>query len=80
MSTCATALGNTEQVQKPQVVSTVSQNGGSIADVVVPLIVQPLTLADFPTMALRPELRDRIGYISGFIQNQPSDGHPATLS
>jgi hypothetical protein len=43
-----------------------------------PLIDQPLHLADFAGMTPREELRAKLGHVSGFIQNQPTDGQPAT--
>lgn len=53
---------------KPQPISTAK----------VPLIDQPLTLADFPGMQVRADLRDKLTHLTGFIQNQPTDGAPAT--
>jgi hypothetical protein len=44
----------------------------------VPSIPEPLRLSDFPAMAPRPELKDKLLHISGFIQNSPRDGQPAT--
>jgi hypothetical protein len=49
-----------------------------IADAKVPLIDHPLTLADFAGMEPRPELKDKLTHLSNFIQNQPTDGAPAT--
>ena len=44
----------------------------------VPLIDHGLTLSDFKNMAPRPDLRERLAHIDHFIQNQPTDGAPAT--
>jgi len=44
----------------------------------VPLIPDELRLSDFPGMQPRPELRDKLLQITGFIQNTPSDGQPGT--
>jgi hypothetical protein len=44
----------------------------------VPLIAEGLRLADFVGMTPRPELKDKLLHISGFIQNTPRDGQPAT--
>jgi hypothetical protein len=44
----------------------------------VPIIYQPLKLDDFAGMVPRPELRDKLAHVTGFIQQQPSDGKPAT--
>ena len=44
----------------------------------VPLLDEGLRLGDFGGMTPRPELKDKLLRISGFIQNFPSDGKPAT--
>jgi hypothetical protein len=44
----------------------------------VPLIADKLRLSDFAGMQPRPELKDKLLKISGFIQNTPHDGQPAT--
>lgn len=44
----------------------------------VPLIAEGLKLSDFAGMKPRPELKDKLLKITGFIQNAPSDGKPAT--
>ena len=44
----------------------------------VPAIDQPLKLDDFAGMVPRPELRDKLAHVTGFIQQQPADGKPAT--
>ena len=44
----------------------------------VPLIDKGLRLSDFAGMKPRAELRDKLLKISGFIQNVPHDGQPAT--
>ena len=46
----------------------------------VPLIPEGLHLSDFPNMAPRPELKDKLLHLAGFIQGTPSDGQPATES
>jgi hypothetical protein len=43
-----------------------------------PLIQEKLRLSDFAGMEPRPELKDKLLKISGFIQNSPHDGLPAT--
>jgi len=48
------------------------------SDQTVPLISEPLRLSDFVGMAPRADLRDKLSEITGFIQNQPNDGQPAT--
>jgi hypothetical protein len=47
-------------------------------DVTVPAIADGLHLSDFANMEPRPELKDKLGEVTGFIQNSPSDGQPAT--
>ena len=44
----------------------------------VPPIVDGLRLSDFAGMEPRRELKDKLLKISGFIQNQPRDGEPAS--
>ncbi|HEY1985429.1 MAG TPA: hypothetical protein VGG85_08470 [Terracidiphilus sp.] len=64
--------------QKPSVVPETPAKAQQIADVKVPLIDRPLTLADFAGMEPRPELKDKLAHLTNFIQNQPTDGAPAT--
>jgi hypothetical protein len=47
-------------------------------DYKVPLIAEGLRLSDFQGMTPRPELKDKLLEITGFIQNSPRDGQPAT--
>jgi len=44
----------------------------------VPLIDHGLSLNDFSDMAPPAGLRDRLGHIEQFVQNQPTDGAPGT--
>jgi hypothetical protein len=44
----------------------------------VPSISAPLRLTDFAGMTPRPELKDKLLHIQGFIQNSPRDGQPGT--
>lgn len=48
------------------------------SDAKVPLITEPLRLSDFEGMQPRPGLEAQLAHITGFIQNQPADGKPAT--
>jgi hypothetical protein len=43
-----------------------------------PLLADGVRLSDFAGMTPRPELKDKLLHISGFIQNYPRDGQPAT--
>jgi hypothetical protein len=44
----------------------------------VPLLTEGVRLSDFAGMTPRAELKDKLLHISGFIQNSPRDGQPAT--
>ncbi len=44
----------------------------------IPLIDQALHLSDFPNMAPRDDLRNKLISVSDFIQRAPEDGEPAT--
>jgi hypothetical protein len=49
-----------------------------VSSMKVPLIARGLRLSDFAGMAPRPELKDKLVKISGFIQNSPRDGEPGS--
>ena len=76
----AAAQVNSDQQGKPTVTPSGPPRPGrpGNSDVTVPVIDKALTLSDFEGMAPRPELRDRLAHVGGFIQNQPTDGKPAT--
>jgi hypothetical protein len=76
----AAAQVNPEQQGKPTVTPAVPPRQGQPgnSDVTVPVIDKPLTLEDFAGMEPRPDLRDRLGHVGGFIQNTPTDGAPGT--
>lgn len=63
---------------KPSVTSQTPPKAQPIADTRVPLIDHALSLADFPNMQPRSELKEKLGHLTQFIQNQPVDGAPAT--
>ena len=44
----------------------------------VPLLAEGLKLSDFDGMAPRAELKDKLLRVTDFVQQQPSDGKPAT--
>ena len=44
----------------------------------VPLLAEGLRLSDFEGMVPRPGLKDKLLKITGFVQNTPRDGQPAT--
>ncbi|HEY3705609.1 MAG TPA: carbohydrate binding family 9 domain-containing protein [Terracidiphilus sp.] len=64
--------------QKPQTEQSEPLKQDAPTDVKVPLLKVPLRLADFEGMEPRPELRDRLAMVKGFIQQVPRDGEPAT--
>jgi hypothetical protein len=64
--------------QSKQTASTASPATAPPTIASVPTIDQPLKLDDFAGMVPRPELRDKLAHVTGFIQQLPSDGNPAT--
>ena len=66
------------QSSKPSVVSEEPPKAQPPSDYKVPLLTDGLKLSDFVDMAPGPSLKDQLQEISGFIQNTPSDGQPAT--
>jgi Domain of unknown function (DUF5916) len=48
------------------------------SDLKVPLLSKPLQLSDFAGMEPRADLKPHLAEVSGFLQNQPRDGEPAT--
>jgi len=72
-------VGQQESGQsKPSVVPQTPPKSQPAADMKVPLLDHPISLADFAGMEPRPELKDKLGHLVGFIQNQPTDGAPGT--
>jgi hypothetical protein len=61
------------QAAKPQ--PAAQQPAGNYT---VPLLSEGLKLSDFAGMEPRAELKGKLLHISGFIQNYPRDGQPAT--
>jgi hypothetical protein len=68
------------QRNKPAATPAQPQQTTPPASYSVPLIPEALRLSDFAAMEPRPELKDKLLHITGFIQNTPSDGKPATES
>ena len=48
------------------------------ADFRVPLLTEPVRLSDFKSMEPTGELKGKLARVTGFIQNTPNDGAPAT--
>ncbi len=67
-----------EGQSKPSVVPQTPQKPQPTANAKVALLDRPLTLADFPDMQPRLELKDKLTHLTNFIQDQPTDGAPAT--
>ena len=75
----ASQVANQQRQQpKPTATPQTPPKPQPVADAKVPLIDRPLTLADFAGMEPRPELKDKLTHLTNFIQNQPTDGGPAT--
>ncbi len=74
----AGAQVNDSSANKPTVVSAEPPKAQRPSDVKVPLLDQPLRLSDFAGMKPAAGLADKLGEVTGFIQNTPMDGHPAT--
>jgi len=66
------------QQSKPSVVPQTQPNNQPIADVKVPQLVRPISLADFVGMEPTPELKDKMAHLDHFIQNTPTDGAAGT--
>lgn len=66
------------QNSKPTAVTPQAPKGAPPSDFKVPLVTEPLRLSDFVGMEPKPELKNKLVKITGFIQNTPSDGDPAT--
>ncbi len=66
------------QNRKPTAAPAEPPKAQPLIDTKVPLIAEGLQLSDFAGMAPRPDLKDKLLEISGFIQNTPRDGQPAT--
>ena len=66
------------QIGKPAVTSPAPPKTQQPTDLKIPLISEGLRLSDFAGMQPRPELKPTLTEITGFIQNAPNDGEPAT--
>lgn len=74
---CASLYAAPKEPNQPAPGSSLATTPQNTA-VHVPLIDQELRLTDFANMEPRPDLRSRLSVVSGFIQNAPHDGQPAT--
>jgi hypothetical protein len=74
ITTQACAARNSRQAEAP----AEQRKAQPVSDYKAPLIQEKLRLSDFAGMEPRPELKDKLLKISGFIQNSPHDGLPAT--
>ncbi len=63
-------------INRQEALRTEAPNARLSSSLKVPLLDKGLRLSDFAGMAPRPDLKDRLAKISGFIQNSPHDGEP----
>ena len=68
-------LAQSSKPEQPMVVRPLAAARMSVS---VPLIADPLRLSDFAGMAPRAVLRDKLGHVDDFIQQNPHDGKPGT--
>jgi hypothetical protein len=66
------------QESKPTVVSATPLKAQPPSDKKVPVLSRKITLADFTNMQPKDEIKDQLTEISGFTQQVPMDGRPAT--
>lgn len=66
------------RMQKPTAAPSQPPPPQPPSDVKVPLLAAPLHLSDFAGMQPRADLRDKLAEVTGFIQQVPRDGQPAT--
>jgi len=69
---------NPDQQGKPTVVTTLPPRPQQPAEVKVPLLDGPLKMTDFEGMKPRAGMESKLGQVSGFIQQSPTDGAPGT--
>jgi len=72
------ARSSVAQNSKPTAVSPQVPKPAPPSDFKVPLLTEPLRLSDFSGMEPKPELKGKLVRVTGFIQNAPNDGEPAT--
>ena len=75
---CLALMGATAGICESNDPLVIPTAGQPPSNVTVPLIDQGLSLADFAGMQPRPGLREKLTVITGFLQNKPNDGEPAT--
>jgi len=66
------------QNSKPNAVSPQIPKAAPPSEFKVPLLTEPLRLSDFPGMEPNAAVKDKLARVTGFIQNAPNDGEPAT--
>jgi len=66
------------QSGKPAVISPEPAKAQPPTDFKIPLIAEEVRLSDFAGMKPTPDLKSKLTEITGFIQNTPNDGQPAT--
>jgi hypothetical protein len=66
------------QNSKPTALSPQIPKAAPPSEFKVPLLTEPLRLSDFPGMEPAPVIKDKLARVTGFLQNTPNDGEPAT--
>jgi len=74
----AALQASSAQSSKPAEAPAQAPKAPPPANYTVPLLAERLKLSDFGGMEPRPELKAKLLHITGFIQNTPRDGQPAT--
>ncbi len=66
------------QTGKPTAVSPQVPKSAPPSDFKVPLLTEPLHLSEFHGMEPEAAIKDKLASVTGFIENTPNDGEPAT--
>ncbi|MDQ2839756.1 MAG: carbohydrate binding family 9 domain-containing protein [Acidobacteriota bacterium] len=74
----AQVTGEGNGLGKPTVASEAKPKSQPLPDAKVPLLSEPISLRDFPGMEPRAGLKEQLGYLTQFIQQEPVDGAAAT--
>jgi len=78
LALCLAAIVSTAQTSKSTATPAQAAKAQPQREYRVPLLSDGLKLSDFAGMKPRPELKDKLLKITGFIQNSPHDGQVAT--
>jgi hypothetical protein len=78
---CVPSIGARDclaQNSKPTAVTPRVPKAAPPSDFKIPLLTEPLRLSDFAGMEPKPALKSQLVKVTGFVQNAPNDGEPAT--